>query len=158
MISKLKRNSSVWLCVLVGKARSMNLTRVSPRSASAVLSFFPRRDVSDLDQPCLSTSAGHKGVQAKLFILTSFQQNKPCALGASVPPRSTPTYTHPLGWPAAVSLQAWPQPQVRLPERLGTRKKRAIPERLGHCRHLFYHVLSQSEERDQWSTSPNRWQ
>lgn len=38
------------------------------------------------------------------------------------------------------------------------------PREKGHsaafkcCRHLFYHVLSQSGERDQWSTSPNRWQ
>lgn len=38
------------------------------------------------------------------------------------------------------------------------------PREKGHsgafkrCRHLFYHVLSQSEKRDQWSTSPNRWQ
>lgn len=50
-----------------------------------VLLFFPRGDVSDLDQPCLSTSAGYKGPQAKLFILTSFQENKLSALGASVP-------------------------------------------------------------------------
>lgn len=49
------------------------------------LLFFPRGDVSDLDQPCLLTSAGHKGPQGKLFILTSFQENKPRALGASVP-------------------------------------------------------------------------
>lgn len=51
----------------------------------AGLLFFPRGDVSDLDRPCLSTSAGHKGPQGKLFILTSFQENKLCALGASVP-------------------------------------------------------------------------
>jgi len=49
------------------------------------LLLFPRGDVSDLDQPCLSTSAGHKGPQGKLFILTSFQENKPRTLGASVP-------------------------------------------------------------------------
>lgn len=45
--------------------------------------FFPCRDIPDLDQPCLSTSAGHKGPQAELFILTSFQENKPRSLGAS---------------------------------------------------------------------------
>lgn len=54
----------------------------------AALRFVPRGDVSDLDRQCLSTSAGHKGGQAKLFILTSFQQNKPCTVGASVPQRS----------------------------------------------------------------------
>lgn len=52
-----------------------------------VLLFFPRGDVSDLDQPCLSSAAGHKGPQGKLFILTSFQENKPCTLWASVPRR-----------------------------------------------------------------------
>lgn len=73
----------------------------------AALRFFPRGDVSDLDQPCLLTAAGHKGPQGKLFILTSFQENKPCALGASVP-RGVQK-TQPLGLlgrPAAVSPRA----------------------------------------------------
>ncbi len=80
------------------------------------LLFFPRGVVSDLDQPCLSTLAGHKGPQGKLFILTSFQENKPRALGASVPRGVQKTQPPRLpGRPAAVSPRAWPQPGVRLP-------------------------------------------
>lgn len=48
--------------------------------------FSPCGDVPDLDQLCLSTSAVHKGSRGKLFILTSFRENKPSALGACFPP------------------------------------------------------------------------
>lgn len=69
---------------------STNLTRAPLQREAlwAASRFSPRGDVSDLDQSCLSTSAGHKGAPAKLFILTSFKQNKPCALGAYVPQRA----------------------------------------------------------------------
>lgn len=53
-------------------------------------SFFPCGDVPDLDQPCLSTSAVHKGSRGKLFILTSFRENKPHTLGASGPSTGVP--------------------------------------------------------------------
>lgn len=48
--------------------------------------FFPCGDVPDLDQSCLPTSAVHKGSRGKLFILTSFRENKPYTVGASFPP------------------------------------------------------------------------
>lgn len=51
--------------------------------------FLPRGDAFDLDQSCLSTSAGHKGPRGKLFILTSFRENKPYSLGAPVPPEES---------------------------------------------------------------------
>lgn len=70
----------------------------------AALVFFPRGDIADLDQPCLSTSAGLKEPQGKLFILTSFQENKPHSIGASVP-RWVPQRDR-----AAVSPRAWPHP------------------------------------------------
>lgn len=66
--------------------------RVRPMSLMSG-SFFPRRDVPDLDQPCLSTSAVHKGSRGKLFILTSFRENKPHTLGASVPSAGDPNNT-----------------------------------------------------------------
>lgn len=70
-------------------------------------SFFPRGDVCDLDQSCLSTSAVHKGPRSKLFTLTSFRENKPCSLGASVPPRGARKNASPRR-PAAVSPWARP--------------------------------------------------
>lgn len=156
MISKLKRNISVWLCVLVGKTRSMNLTRVSPWSAAAVLPFFPRGDVSDLDQPCLSISAGHKGVQAKLFILTSFQQNKPCALGASVPRGAPPhmyTHTKKMQPPQLASscLSAGMTSAPGLVTRTtGHPREKGHSRAFKRCRHLFYHVLSQPGKWVAW--------
>lgn len=69
----------------------------------AVQLFFPHGDAFDLDQLCLSTSAGHKGLWGKLFILTSFRENKPHALGAPVPPEESEK-RNPRGCPGGQQL------------------------------------------------------
>lgn len=93
-----------------------SLAAAAPIQASCSL-FPPRRNGFDLDQPCLSTSAGHKGPQAKLFILTGSQENKPHSSLCSL--RSPPSKKYPAtpeaAWPASSCLSpwcGWPQPRL----------------------------------------------